>query len=254
MEFPAFLLAFVFTILICLALHTSSVIAIGVLLPILYGIFYVLLEVLTAPGRERGRERAEEEQKKKRIQIEQCAEFKLDSSDYSGTLILKKRAEILANVIRIEKIQQVDVTYVPETLVYTGATVGGVTTGGFHTQGNYNKITRRGYSGKAELRWSGIRDKNDNLVSAHISYIKLNGTLLAEAKKHPTIKKFIKDDGVLSLRHDDKDIGLSSLLSPEEFGTAKFRNLANMNTIATGLTEEECKSIKEWICTDVVKK
>ena len=68
------------------------------------------------------------------------------------TATVLKRNSAISEVLKVESIQKVEYKYNPAKVTYTGATVGGVTTGGFHTtNASYSEIPT-GNSGRAYIK------------------------------------------------------------------------------------------------------
>lgn len=76
------------------------------------------------------------------------------SYDRTGKLlILKSRTPNIRNVIKAEASHDINLTSVPDKLVYTGATVGGVSTGGFHVQKGGNYVSLGAKTGRYYLSY-----------------------------------------------------------------------------------------------------
>ena len=58
-------------------------------------------------------------------------------SYHNQTLFVTKRDPEIANIFTIQPYRKTQYGYSPEKLIYTGATVGGVTTGGWHKSGGF---------------------------------------------------------------------------------------------------------------------
>ena len=85
-------------------------------------------------------------------------------------------------------------TYHPEKIVYTGATVGGVHTGGIHKEEAY-------VSTKSSANGNGyIEIVMNSSWKERVDSITLPKRLLKEAKKNPVLAELIKDDKIMLLK------------------------------------------------------
>lgn len=113
----------------------------------------------------------------------------------SHLLVLKNRAPILQSSLTVEARHEVNLTSVPDKLVYTGATVGGITTGGFHVQkgGNYLSLGRKTgeyyitYKYAESYEDGGIRKYRSDIVS----FVELTDSDFTLAKNNNALKKYI---------------------------------------------------------------
>ena len=113
----------------------------------------------------------------------------------SHLLVLKNRAPILQSSLTVEAHHEVNITSVPDKLVYTGATVGGITTGGFHVQkgGNYLSLGRK--TGEYYITYKYAESYEDGGIrkyrSDSISFIELSESDFALAEKDRILKQYI---------------------------------------------------------------
>ena len=75
-----------------------------------------------------------------------CSDNKFDK-----TLTLKVRSPEIGRVLKILPDYDYQTTYKPKSIVYTGATVGGITTGGFHEEGGYEYVSGKTKNGKFNI-------------------------------------------------------------------------------------------------------
>ena len=129
-------------------------------------------------------------------------------------------------------------------MVYTGATVGGVTTGGWHEEKAYYS-QEVSDSGKSKLKFKG---KDGGTIKKII----LTADLIASAKQQPDIKQFLKDD-TLELQH--LDCGGLSIVNAHVLSTAIATGnvgvqalIANEESNKKFLTHSECQHVLDWIC------
>lgn len=111
-------------------------------------------------------------------------------------LTLKKRDYTNKKVLRVEEIWNHSINYEPEKLVYTGATVGGVHTGGVHKEGGYNY-----YSGTSTGQYQVYYDNGDrydtytNRTLGGVEKVKLtNSQMIAQARANGFISKYLQGD------------------------------------------------------------
>ena len=163
------------------------------------------------------------------------------------TATLYKRAPISGESIEIRAHHNSTYKYNPEKIVYTGATVGGVTTGGFHTEEAHYALSTAGKSGKYFLQ---AKLSAGNYMS--IDRIHLTDELVEEAKQNPNVKKFLRGK-TLVLAHrgkatemsaDEQDVYVRALQRKDEAGMyAAAQRAIN----AKMLTREECENVLKWI-------
>ena len=152
--------------------------------------------------------------------------------------------------ISLKEISASEQTYHPEQLIYTGATVGGVSMGGFHTQEAYISEKFKS-SGKYGLYLPFIKpdvpyyDKNSK-TNIKIDEIYLSDSL---TKKVPQeLKTFLKEQKLV-LKHENISESKKFLLeSAIKSGNPIIYNKALQDFyFETQLTKSECQSIINWI-------
>lgn len=102
-------------------------------------------------------------------------------------LILKRRTSDIRSAIKVEASRNINLTSVPDKLVYTGATVGGVSMGGFHVQkgGNYASLGAK--TGTYYLSYKYTKAHDSGLVS----FVELTDSDFTLAKNNNALKKYI---------------------------------------------------------------
>ena len=114
------------------------------------------------------------------------------SYDRTGKLlILKSRTSNNRNVIKAETSHDINLTSVPDKLVYTGATVGGVSTGGFHVQKGGNYVSLGAKTGQYYLSYKYAEAYNGKYLSDIISFVELTASDFALAKNNSVLKRYI---------------------------------------------------------------
>lgn len=165
-----------------------------------------------------------------------------DASDKS--LHILKRSDTFKSFVAVEPVRLLDHTYNEPTLVYTGATVGGVTMGGFHVEGgDYNAHVSR--SGK--FRLVHIHPIAD--TRSPIEKIVLPTHLVETAKQDSVLRQFLKGDTLLLFYDVPLDETMSEL--------TKFAAASHDTTVALSaaqrahtnkqLTKEDCNYIRDWL-------
>lgn len=173
--------------------------------------------------------------------------FILKDAQYGYCMVDSKDGAFYFNVPSILIEQHVDdyYKYNEPTLVYTGATVGGVTTGGFHVEGG-DYSTKKHFTGKYYHYFS--------LGGEHvlISHIYCNTSVWEKAKKDIVTKNFIygKNDYIY-LAHVLSSEQQKHLARAASTGDASldgsFARAQLFAQESVYLTREECDEIKNWI-------
>lgn len=163
------------------------------------------------------------------------------------TAKILRRSARSAALLRMEQIQKTYTEHHGPELVYTGATVGGVHTGGFHTTKAYLSEKGQGPSGRYYI----MTKLNDGTVVI-LKKILLSQALLEEARKCDAIRKFIVADG-LELKYNTPDTELTSaeqdilrqaILRGDQ---ATQYNITQRAFLASHLTKEDCAAILNWV-------
>ena len=156
---------------------------------------------------------------------------------------LEKRDENIRKYIKIKKVYNAEYGYEPEKYVYTGVTVGGVTTGGIHKEDSYNYVSNVSNTGRYMLECG---DKS-------FFKIKLSRDLLKEAKKS-YINKYL--DGniirVYGFNDDEKpecsDSAVKSAMNYLNTSDMRSFNALNAELKKGYPTYEKCNAILNWMC------
>ena len=158
------------------------------------------------------------------------------------------RSEVSAKEIHIQPVHKVFTKYNPSQLVYTGATVGGIHTGGFHTTEAYWSEKSEGASGKY---MAFIKDV-DGKEYAVVKIVLASDDLLNEAKAHPLVGKFVKEDYIYLKKENENtkftkeeyDI-LRQAVNSYDYGTQQ--NISQRAFLESLLTKAEYEVILNWI-------
>lgn len=151
-----------------------------------------------------------------------------------GYAVLVKRDPYIRKIISVTAEREVGATYTPDKIIYTGATVGGVTTGGISTiPGGYtinsgkktgNYYMWHNYAKLCASGWEGSR----------ICSIVLSPNDYQIAKKDPILSKFVISKQTLE---DGKRLDIESL--------------KNSNALVVySASKEDCNYILSWLCNE----
>ncbi len=159
---------------------------------------------------------------------------------FAHRLELKSRVSANRKVLKAEPIYQSDVNYEPAKYVYTGATVGGITTGGVHKTGD-KYTTSVNQSGKFKIKYKSYEGPKD------IDEIKLTPELIYQAQNNPFISKFLQGDRlVLEKPKDKRDDKLLSFMA-ERGDVLTAMKLDNQNKLSGELTKDDCIQVINWV-------
>ena len=163
------------------------------------------------------------------------------SFDYSGTLTIKKRDADIAKIMDIAPYKKVKYGETPEKLVYTGATVGGVTTGGWHKSGGFYG-REMGNSGKVELIY--YYESKNKIIPTKVKKIKLSGDLLKLAQS-ARIKEYLDGDSFIIVR---EKANTNAAVAAMQLGHKDYAfNIMEEAQIAALPTYEKCSAILNWL-------
>ena len=156
--------------------------------------------------------------------------FKYEKHGIGSILIVKKKSSVAASNLTVFAHREIFTKEIPDRIVYTGATVGGITTGGFHIQKGGIAYSEGDKTGQYSLcyRYAGM--VNNEPWSEVVSFLQLSDELMKEAKESPILKKRIVTE------EDQKQ--LNSL-----YGFSGKRNLISL----LDLNEGTARGIKAWL-------
>lgn len=163
------------------------------------------------------------------------------------TAELFKRSDVSASYLSFAEHDISYTKYNPSQLVYTGATVGGIHTGGFHTTKAHYSSHSQGRAGKYYIY---SKDHNGKVVI--IQKIILTEELLEEASKSATIKKFIVGN-CLELKYDTPETKLTAAEydilrnATMSYDHATQLNITQRAFLASQLTRADCVAILNWV-------
>ena len=157
-------------------------------------------------------------------------------------LTLQGRHPMLKYFLKVKPVVHKNYKYNDPKLVYTGATVGGITTGGFHVQGG-DYTEQISNSGRYELIF------NKFLVPEKII---LSEELTAEAKTDHHLRKLLKGNELALLYDVPDDPYWISVAMAAPSNNITVRHYAMQQAkLKKHLTKADCEYIKKWLCAEV---
>lgn len=167
--------------------------------------------------------------------------FNLLSTDHNNVKFGKPK-------LRITQLVNANYTYNEERLVYTSATVGFVTTGGFHKEGG-DYTTSYSLTGKYAI--TDIDQKN------FLNEVYLNSNLTKKAQ-NSNMEKYIKgSSNCLYLLHEMSKLTRDTLnyalptVSGNKTLYGAYNSLQNSAKNEMALTKAECEEVKDWLLSNM---
>ena len=182
--------------------------------------------------------------KKKYAQIEQHIKV---VKDEKCSVSLLQRSSISASILKIDQIMKTHTQYHGPELVYTGATVGGIHTGGFHVNKAHLTEKSLGGSGKYYL-YIHI----DDYAQLAVVQIYLTEAMIEQARNDERVSKFLQGNK-LCLWHSGNDtqftntekMMLNNAVNTNDY--AAQLNFSQRASLAKQLTYDECIDVINWI-------
>jgi hypothetical protein len=164
------------------------------------------------------------------------------------TLTVLNRVSDNEAILKIEDVLHLNFKYSPAELVYTGATTGNVSMGGFHINEASMSASQGGKTGKFCIVYTGPESKDNH---CKIDKIHLSNEQIKSAKSHYIVSRFLKDD-TLVLEHktyshltdSERRASLDAYISGR---TDIFYGLNMKQYVDMQLTQEECQAIVSWL-------
>ena len=138
----------------------------------------------------------------KQKQSEKLFEFEKDWNTLQSTLIVNRRDPLFERWLDVEANKEVFFEDVPDKYIYTGASVGGITTGGVHVQKGGLKANFGSKTGEYYLMFHVGRNYADY---GGLHRIKLSGADLSDARKNERLLKLLDVYGYLKADGLSKD-------------------------------------------------
>ena len=152
--------------------------------------------------------------------------------------------------ITIKELELTEQSYHPGKLVYTGATVGGIHTGGFHKEKAYISERSKG-SNKYGLylyitKPDAIPGSDNNKAYVKIDEILVSKTIFDNL--HDTIKAYAQEHKLI-LKHNKVSEENANLMkyATEAQNVMLYSYYSQVCYLDTQLTKGECQTIKSWI-------
>lgn len=116
--------------------------------------------------------------------------------DIFGVLFVPKKSPHSLEALVFEEERGIHVTDTPDKLVYTGATVGGIHTGGFHVQKGGISVSKGAGTGEWGIRYrfATYSVTAGGYSESSVDFIQLKDNLFAVAKKDAILNKLIITD------------------------------------------------------------
>ena len=144
----------------------------------------------------------------------------------------------MVDIVQYKKVKFEDT---PEKLIYTGATVGSVTTGGWHKSGGFQS-KEMGNSGKVNLVY--YYEHNNKMIPAEIKTIILSDDLV-KAAKSSKIKEYLDGNSLTIVgKMADTDAAVAAM----QLGHKDYAfNIMEGAKVAALPTYEKCRAIVDWL-------
>lgn len=165
-------------------------------------------------------------------------------SEEDKTMTLFQRSKISYAAVHWDPLYEHDLKYNPSKLIYTGASSGGVSMGGFHTTEAYYQERPTKKSGRY-IAYLQFHDGS----RIYIKEIILVGKVLDEARKNPQISEFLKGDRLVLLNQNAKS-NLDGKLSASDIANGgNVVQYAYMDSLKAnvGITLAEAEIINNWL-------
>ena len=154
----------------------------------------------------------------------------------TNTFHLSERNEILSKMLKIKEAFHYNVVYKPETYVYTGMSVGGISTGEVNKHGGYDYISSAKKTGKYQILFNG----------KSVDKIKLPRHLVDDAK-NAGLGAYITEDEINVKDFSNVRLDNTSLLNGNS-STSLMYYAVQKDMISAYPTYEKCSEIINWLC------
>ena len=169
----------------------------------------------------------------------------------SMTLNVNRRGPVMNTILSITEAKNLHLKETPVEVRYAGATVGGVSTGGFYTVGGETVITGSQSSGKWMLNYidkeigTGALTQ-DKKTLRMIGKIQLTPALYEQAKKS-NISKYLSGNNTIQVIDS-----LNLTESEAGFAARNFNSTAAQDILKKGYpSREKCQEILNWLSSSV---
>lgn len=163
------------------------------------------------------------------------------------TLYLRERLKANRDYMKLVNVPAEYRTDHPAELVYTGATVGGVHTGGFHVEEAYT--SSRNIGSDRYVIW--FTSGEDAFIVKQV--VLFDDALIREAKAHPQLRQFLQGD-TLVLKYKDSQCQMDALergavdSAMRRGDTTAAKNVAMRAIMASYMKRNDAKAVLNWMC------
>lgn len=162
-----------------------------------------------------------------------------------GYVVLNNRIPHNQKVLFTSADRDYTITDHPAELVYTSATVGGITTGGFHVNEAYKTESVGGKTGTYHIVLRGY--PNDTIVRK----VLIQPDMIYSAKNHPVVKEFL-NGSTLILKHNispkiPEAVKNAAMKCNETGQYDKAAKLLRPYNSVCKLTKDECEAVIAWM-------
>lgn len=205
-----------------------SVIALAI-----YGLFYLLR--LRAEKKDR---EAYNERSKLADEMNDCfAMYYGDNYDHENLFVLKKQDPRFSKLLTIDAYRPEISSTTPTKLYYTSATVGGITTGGFHTTGGDT------YTSKVSTDRFRIC-----FLNGPIGYIRVEKELMKKIDAKAPIRAYISKGGYIQVIEKEMKASWAAYAFMKMGDHEKAANTFTMDNIDRYPDMRKCETIVSFLC------
>ena len=186
-------------------------------------------------------------------QIQKAAGTALLYDAESETITINEIREDTFKRIRPEKYESKIYGFTPEKLVYTSATVGGITTGGIDkVGGSFTSVKANTDKYRLVYRYVGHEGCINKSYNGYIKKIKLSKAIAKKVSGTPMEKLY--DDGYIIVESDPSPkweqlkTTCVKLYGTSKDGISEYSNIQEAERVDTLPTIEKCQLILNWIC------
>lgn len=161
----------------------------------------------------------------------------------TNTLEVNKKSKLLRKRLKVEEYKSTNVNYTPEKLIYTSATVGGITTGGVSKVGGVG--SEKLYSAKCELFYEYLDDQN-NIAKSPINRITLSNDLLEKAR-NSIVSEYLEGNSIVVVEKlVESTATINGLIKMGN--SIGAMNVMEQDKVRTLPTRDKCNRIIRWLC------
>lgn len=207
----------------------------------LVGIIFAIILVISSDNKDKNKLKAAHEKTKNILEFD----------EKTGVITIKQRNKDIAKQFNFENYVSTRHGYAQEKIIYTSATVGGVTTGGFDKVGGYG--TEKKKTDKYNLIYQYVDSETNSTKKICVTKIKLSDELAKKAQ-NSKVKEYLNAKGnsiivITELQSSEKEKQAYVNLHRISGGgyTTHLANLEEDDKIRTLPTLKKCSDIISWI-------